>query len=177
MGLAIAKAIMDMHGGQISANSEGSNLGSCFTIQLLLAKVKFEVITQEPLVPTQARSGAKILLVEDHPDTAKILSRLLGSLGYSVKMAHTVTEGLQLATSEKFDLLLSDIGLPDASGYELMNRIRQFQDTPGIAISGFGMESDILKSREAGFVDHVVKPVNVTHLHSIIQRVMNEVAA
>lgn len=174
LGLAISKAIMEMHGGKIWADSEGSNRGSRFTIQLPLAHSTTDAVAGTPEAARSNGDGAKILLVEDHPDTAAVLARLLSTLGYVVKTAHTVGSALQMAAAEKFDLLLSDIGLPDATGYELMQKIREQHGLRGIAISGYGMDSDLDKSRQAGFVDHVVKPVNLPHLQSIIQRVLKK---
>ena len=94
-----------------------------------------------------------------------------------VKTAHSVASGLQLAAAERFDLVVSDIGLPDATGYELMEQVRDRHGIKGIALSGYGMEEDMRKSREAGFVDHVVKPVNVDHLEAVIRRAISGMRA
>ena len=115
--------------------------------------------------------------MEDHPDTANVLARLLSHLGHVVETAHTVQSALRMADAGKFDVPVSDIGLPDATGYELMQQIRQqHSGLVGIAISGYGMESDVARSRDAGFVDHLVKPVNLPSLQSIIQRVVQGAA-
>ena len=173
LGLAIAKAIMDLHGGQIWATSEGCDRGSCFSVQLPLAPARTPAVTELPRDESGNGHGARILLVEDHADTARVLARLLSHLGHVVRTAHTVTTALRLADAEEFDVLVSDIGLPDATGYELMEQIRaHHNDLVGIAISGYGMESDLAKSRDAGFVEHLVKPVNLPTLQSIIQRVV-----
>ncbi len=119
----------------------------------------------------QSPAASRVLLVEDHGDTARVLAKLLKLAGFEVKTAGSVAAALQLAAAEPFDILVSDIGLPDATGYELMAQIRERHGIRGIALSGYGMEDDIRKSREAGFVDHVVKPVNVDHLQAVIQRV------
>jgi len=103
-----------------------------------------------------------------------VLARLLGAAGFAVKTAHNMVSALQLAETEVFDVLISDSGLPDASGYELMQRMRGRRRAKGIALSGHGMEDDIRKSREAGFVEHVTKPVNVEQLILIIDRVAKE---
>jgi CheY-like chemotaxis protein len=112
----------------------------------------------------------RLLVVEDHADTVTLLAKLLGSAGYSVKTASSAAAALELASTENFDLLLSDLGLPDATGYELMNQIKQRYGTKGIAMSGYGMEEDIQKSREAGFGEHLVKPINFPQLLQAIQR-------
>jgi DNA-binding response OmpR family regulator len=115
-----------------------------------------------------------VLLVEDHPDTARVLAKLLNHSGYDVTTAHTVASALQIAAAAPFDLVISDIGLPDATGYELMEQIRDRYGTKGIALSGYGMEEDMRRSRESGFADHVVKPVNLNELEAVIERVVRE---
>jgi two-component system CheB/CheR fusion protein len=112
----------------------------------------------------------KLLVVEDHADTVKMLGRLLGSAGYIVRTAGDAAGALELASKEQFDLLVSDIGLPDATGYELMQQIKQLHGITGIAMSGYGMDEDIRKSQEAGFSDHLVKPISFAQLDQAIQR-------
>jgi CheY-like chemotaxis protein len=112
-----------------------------------------------------------VLLVEDHPDTAYMLARLLRAKRYDVKTAGSVADALELAAAENFDILVSDLGLPDGTGYELMEQIRERYGMRGIALSGFGMEEDQRRSREAGFTQHVVKPINVDQLEQVIRRV------
>jgi DNA-binding response OmpR family regulator len=110
--------------------------------------------------------------VEDHKDTARTLSRLLTLSGFRVVIAGDVESALDIASSQQFDIVVSDIGLPDATGYELMRQIKQLYGTKGIALSGYGMEEDVIKGRECGFVEHVVKPVNVAQLEAVIRRVV-----
>jgi CheY-like chemotaxis protein len=112
----------------------------------------------------------RLLVVEDHADTARMLGRLLGSAGYKVWTASDAAGALELAAREKFDLLVSDIGLPDATGYQLMQQLRSEYGITGIAMSGYGMDEDIRKSQEAGFSDHLVKPISFAQLNESIQR-------
>jgi CheY-like chemotaxis protein len=175
LGLAIAKAVVDMHGGMIRAQSAGPGKGATFTIRLNTAAPRAEH------APTDAHRPAapggehrRILLVEDHPDTARILARLLQQAGYEVRTAGSAAAALHLAATEPFDVVVSDIGLPDASGYELMEQIRDRHGLKGIALSGYGMEEDARRSRSAGFIDHVVKPVDLAQLHAILRRVMTD---
>jgi CheY-like chemotaxis protein len=112
------------------------------------------------------------LLVEDHPDTREVLARLLGAANYAVKTASSVAAALQLAAAEQFDVVVSDLGLPDGTGYDLMKQLRDRHGIKGIALSGYGMDQDQRRSREVGFLDHVVKPVNVSQLVAIIQRIV-----
>jgi CheY-like chemotaxis protein len=111
--------------------------------------------------------------VEDHPDTREVLARLLGAANYAVKTASSVTGALQLAAAERFDLVVSDLGLPDGTGYDLMKQLRDLHGIKGIALSGYGMDQDQRRSREVGFLDHVVKPVNVGQLVTVIQRIFS----
>ena len=99
------------------------------------------------------------------------MTRLLSSLGCHVVAAASVKEALEAARREKFDLLVSDLGLPDGSGIEVMKRVREHQPVKGIALSGFGQDEDVRRSREAGFETHLTKPVNFQTLHAVIQKI------
>jgi CheY-like chemotaxis protein len=125
---------------------------------------------REVLPRSQNDHKLRILLVDDHKDTVRTLNLLLTRLGYAVVSAESVNEALAAANKSHFDLLVSDIGLPDGSGLDLMRRIREKQQIDGIALSGFGMEDDLRKSREAGFVDHLIKPINLDRLQAALRR-------
>ena len=182
LGLAIARTVVEMHGGTIHAASAGKDRGATFTVRLDTIPASDAPVAASPLAPgaTSAESRPqRILLVEDHPDTARTLTRLLESSGYAVRTAHTAADALDLAAEHPFDLIISDIGLPDQTGYELMQQMRtrhaaQGVPVKGIALSGYGMEDDLRKSRDAGFLDHVVKPVDLSHLESVISRVLRD---
>ena len=119
----------------------------------------------------QAMSAVKkrrILVVDDHGDTLRSMKLLLRRLGYEVLAAETMGDALRIAEEEEFDILLSDIGLPDGSGLELLKRIRLRRDIPALALSGFGMDEDIERSRDAGFADHLTKPVSIDRLQAAI---------
>ena len=114
-----------------------------------------------------------MLLVDDHEDTLLGMQRLLHRRGYKVVVAHSVAEGLEKAKSEeRFDLLISDLGLPDGSGCDLMSALRADGGPPGIALSGYGMESDISKTKEAGFAEHLIKPVAIDRLEEAMRRLL-----
>ncbi len=122
---------------------------------------------------TGSRRGIlQILLVEDHVDTAQLLRRLLKSLGYDVQTAGTVAEALSATESRTFDLVISDLGLPDGTGYDLIRRIGARRPTKAIALSGYGMEEDVQLGREAGFAAHLTKPVNFEQLEFCIADLM-----
>lgn len=111
-----------------------------------------------------------ILLVDDHEDTNRAMKRLLERFGYSVETATSVTSALAVSTQREFDVLISDIGLPDGSGCDLMRELLAKRNIKGVALSGFGMDDDIRASREAGFVEHLTKPVNVMALKDLLDR-------
>lgn len=115
-----------------------------------------------------------ILLVEDHVDTAAAMGRLLNRIGYGVKTATTVAAALDVAERENFDLIISDIGLPDGTGLDLMRQLLQRKPIKGIVLSGYGMEDDLRASQEAGFVEHLIKPVNFDQLQQAIRRAVGE---
>ena len=109
-----------------------------------------------------------ILVVEDHEDTLRSMKLLLRRLGYEVLAAENMTDALRLAEEQHFDILLSDIGLPDGSGLELLKRIRKVRNVPALALSGFGMDEDVDRSCEAGFAVHLTKPVSIDRLQAAI---------
>lgn len=123
--------------------------------------------------PAQSHQAAgqqrrTILVVDDHRDTLRSMKLLLTRLGYQVLAAENMTDALRIADEEEFDILLSDIGLPDGSGLELVKRIRETRNVPALALSGFGMDEDLQRSRDAGFSDHLTKPVSLDRLQSAI---------
>ena len=93
---------------------------------------------------------------------------LLTRLGYQVLTAENMTDALRIAEEEEFEMLLSDIGLPDGSGLELVKRLRETRNVPALALSGFGMDEDVQRSRDAGFFDHLTKPVSLDRLQTAI---------
>ena len=174
LGLAICKAIMDIHGGAIRAHSDGPGTGATFTIELPVAfTIEQEVVAAQPLGYHGAAGHLRVLLVEDHPDTREVLAKLLDTANYAVKTASSVAAALQLAAAERFDVVVSDLGLPDGTGYDLMKQLRDRHGIKGIALSGYGMDQDQRRSKEVGFLDHVVKPVNVSQLVAVIQRIVS----
>jgi signal transduction histidine kinase len=172
LGLAVAKALMDAHGGRITAESAGRGLGATFTVELETVEESAAQPERAAASVSQPVAGAakvRILLAEDHDDTRHAVTRLLQRWGYEVEAARSVTEALEKARGAKFDLLVSDLGLPDGSGTELMQQVQQIQPIRGIAISGFGMEEDLRRSHEAGFAEHLTKPVAAQKLRAALE--------
>jgi signal transduction histidine kinase/CheY-like chemotaxis protein len=169
LGLAISKNIVDAHHGQIVAASAGRNRGATFTLDLPLTTVVPRPASTN-LAPAAAPPviGFRILLVDDHPDTLAVLQRMLARRGHQIFSASSAASALELASREPFDLLISDIGLPDRSGLDLMTELRRGRDICGIALSGYGAEADIERSRAAGFYGHLTKPVEIPALERLI---------
>lgn len=135
--------------------------------------------THETAAPLRANSpsGAgdpaplRVLLVEDHSDTGTVMARLLRRSGHTVVHAESMAGAVKAWEAEHYDLLISDLGLPDGNGLDLMRRIRdRHPGVPGICMSGFGMDSDVEASRAAGFNEHLIKPVDMQQLHAAIRR-------
>jgi signal transduction histidine kinase len=172
LGLTISKSLAQAHGASLIAKSEGLNRGATFLLTMKTAQLE---MTEQPRVaePQPAPVGLRILLVDDHPDTCAALERLLKLRGHTVAPAHNMRSALEKAgAGDSFDLLISDVGLPDGNGMDLLRVLRTRHPIRGIAISGFGMDADIAKSMEAGFAEHLVKPVKLERLEAAIARVM-----
>ena len=169
LGLSISKAIMDLHGGSIRAESPGPGRGSTFTIQLATVLPFPNAQATPPPPQSETRSNPlRLLVVEDNESTMTVLSRLLQRRGHEVHSAKTVNEALSLASTNTFDLVISDIGLPDGNGIDLMQQLTREHGLRGIALSGYGMPEDLAKTEEAGFLAHLVKPINFDQLHNVL---------
>ena len=163
LGLTIAKGLVEMHGGSISAHSEGRGKGSTFRIRLPLASAR-PIREPPPAAPAPLRP-LRMLLVEDHGDTASALQWLLRARGHQVESAGALATAKRALDRGRFDILLSDLALPDGSGHDLMRwLVAQGRLMPAIAVSGYGQESDIAESRSAGFAAHLTKPVLIDQL-------------
>ena len=171
LGLSIAKNVVELHHGSLTAFSEGRNKGARFVVELdTLGEVSppSPVSTAEP--PQHKDGQLRILLVEDHLDTLNILSRLLQKWGYVVVTADSVAKALDLTAAQPFDILISDIGLPDGNGLDIMRKTKGRHRLRGIALSGFGTDDDLRQSRAAGFEEHLTKPVGVETLRAAVER-------
>jgi two-component system CheB/CheR fusion protein len=175
LGLAISKALVEMHGGKIDAHSEGRDRGATFRVRLpLTAPACQSEVRTRAASPQRAVRPLRILLVEDHGVTAKMMRSVLTEAGHTVEAAGDVATGLALASHADFDLLLSDLGLPDGTGHDLLRQLRaQGHTFPAIALSGYGQEEDIRRSREAGFAVHQTKPASREAVIQAIAAVMS----
>src|SRR5688572_5028376 len=171
LGLAISKTLVEAHNGRITAHSAGEGRGATFSVEL---------DTVEILAPQEANGDSsdsgrpaalRILLVEDHADTAKVMQMLLRNAGHEVEIAASVESATKLLEEHDHDLLITDIGLPDGTGHDLMKLAAARYKLRGIALSGYGAESDIQQSSQAGFAAHLTKPVPMLTLTQAIERV------
>jgi PAS domain S-box-containing protein len=169
LGLAIAKRLIDLHGGAITVKSPGRNHGATFRVTLEttrdpMSNASLIQIPQKPLKPL------RILLVEDHGDTRRTLSRLLTHFGHDISVAENTQSAKQIVDTKELDVVLSDIGLPDGSGYDVITHAKQKQSVKGVALTGFGMDEDLKRSKEAGFDFHLTKPVDFAELRTVLSQ-------
>jgi len=172
LGLAISRMIVELHAGEITATSLGRDRGATFAIELpkLAANRETDVAARggpgEAPIAVRDDPGSRghVLLIEDHAPTRGALEKMLERRRYRVAAAGSVAEAKALAEAGGIDFVISDIGLPDGTGYELMAGLRDRYGLKGIALTGYGMEADIAHSQDAGFVIHLIKPVRVQAL-------------
>jgi PAS domain S-box-containing protein len=165
LGLAITQGLVRAHRGSVEVTSDGPGQGATFTVRLPLEATP--AIGIAPDVPTQPAASAAapavghVLLIEDHPDTLETMRWLLTNDGWRVSVAMTAREARAAVAREPFDLIISDLGLPDADGLELMPQLQAQRQVPAIALTGFGSEVDQKKTLAAGFALHLTKPVDL----------------
>jgi signal transduction histidine kinase/CheY-like chemotaxis protein len=179
LGLAISKAMVDAHNGKIRVESPGKDKGSTFAITLKTVAEpvgKMDGADGGRTAPVRKKrgksAGRRVLVVDDHQDTCLGMKMMLERRGYQITLAHSAEQALEKAEKESFDLLISDIGLPDRSGYDLMRELGTNKGLRGIALSGFGTEHDVSKARQAGFSEHLTKPINFDRLEEAIQSLL-----
>jgi CheY-like chemotaxis protein len=162
IGLSVVRQLVEMHRGQITARSPGPGKGSTFEIRVPLVSAP----EQAQPVPAPAPGRAKrVLIVDDNQDAADTLSMLLQIQGHEVQTAYGAEMALKTAASYPADFVLLDIGLPIMNGYEVARRLRSSGTSAHlVALTGYGQPEDVQRAREAGFDDHMVKPVDFDRL-------------
>jgi PAS domain S-box-containing protein len=172
IGLNLARRLVELHDGELIAKSEGLGKGSNFQITLPLAPVQEESVSAEELAPESNKRGTvRALLVDDNVDAATSLSLLLQLAGHDVCVAHDGPEALKLASDFKPDIVLLDIGLPGMGGYEVARRLRRMPELGRpvlVAVTGWGAPEDRLRSKEAGFDEHLTKPADISTIELIL---------
>jgi signal transduction histidine kinase len=177
LGLAIARRLVELHGGTIKATSAGRDLGATFTIELPFES-RAAPASSAPAVQRGAGpvfpGAISVLLVDDHEATLRALEQILKRRGYQVTTATRVSDAKDLAKEQSFDVLVSDVGIPGESGLELMTYLAKYYRMKGIALTGYGTEQDVHRSKEAGFAIHLTKPVSSASLTAAITALCEE---
>jgi PAS domain S-box-containing protein len=173
VGLALVKALVELHGGVVTCSSEGPGHGSRFTVRLPLDQ-------DTPPAPETSRGkhangfSIRVLVIEDYADAAESLAMLLEMLGHKVETASTGRAGIEAARGFSPELVLCDLGLPDMDGYAVARRLRE-DPLLGraflVALSGYGNENDKVRAQEAGFDRHVCKPIDLDELRQLIAEI------
>jgi CheY-like chemotaxis protein len=173
IGLTVARKLAEMHGGHLTADSEGLGKGSVFTLRLPISqKVPLTNGHATQAATTTSQAPKKVLVVDDNRDTALSCARLLKNMGHEVETAFDGMGALETARSFKPEAILLDIGLPKMNGFEVAKTLRDegFTNEVIVAVSGYGQPEDRERSRQAGFDDHLVKPVHQDALVSVLQQ-------
>ncbi|MEJ5988811.1 response regulator [Ramlibacter sp. PS3R-8] len=172
LGLAIAQGLMHQHGGGIRAESDGRGHGATFTITLPLANAG-SVASPAPRAESSlvAAARTRLLLVEDNEDAAMVLALCLQEYGYIVHHVSTCADALATARASSFDAVLTDLGLPDGSGIDVGKALSR--ELPVVALSGYGSEQDLVRSAQAGFAAHLVKPADPAQVHATLTEVLS----
>ncbi len=172
LGLAIARAVVELHRGAIHAESPGPGQGATFTVELpgeINSRVGAATRGHDSDDAPERDTPFRLLLVEDHEPTLQVLTRLLVRAGHQVLTARSLAEAHATAAKETVNLVISDLGLPDGTGIELMHHLRATYGLRGIALTGYGASDDLRRSEDAGFVAHLVKPVNIHELRRVLR--------
>jgi signal transduction histidine kinase len=172
LGLAISRSIMSAHGGTITARSGGNGQGTVFHLTFPQFRPQAAVPAAAAEAPQKSFRGKTILVVEDHDDTRRVLSRALRRKGFGVTAAASVETACEQYSHHRADLVICDIGLPDGTGWDVMKRLRQEGPVRAIAVSGYGMDQDVQKSHDAGFLAHITKPVDFPKLENVIEQIL-----
>jgi PAS domain S-box-containing protein len=170
IGLALVKSIVELHAGRVWAESGGPGRGSRFTVELPMPAAPG--LGPEHDNSRSSPAPIKILLVEDNTDTRTLLAETFTEFSYQVVSAESAEAALDLLARERVDVILADIGLPGMDGYEFLRRARRLPipaEIPAFALTGYGQESDVRKSREAGYAEHFVKPIDVEAIDQCIR--------
>jgi signal transduction histidine kinase/CheY-like chemotaxis protein len=182
LGLAIVRQLVELHGGAVTAHSDGVGRGASFRVCLPAAAVPADEALAQPLPADQALAdrraqlvGLKVLVVDDDADTRHLVKDLLSEYGAEVALAASADEALHALRAERPDVLVSDIGMPDVDGFELVQRVRSLPDpqlatVPALALSAFARERDALRARQVGFDGFVPKPLDALALLREIAR-------
>jgi PAS domain S-box-containing protein len=179
LGLALVKSFLDAHNGTIEVASDGPGLGTRFTVQLPVQKISVAPATQDEAAPPMgtAPALAHLLIVEDQPDTLEMMKTAMEAAGYRTTSCASADSALAAAATNDFDLIISDISMPEMDGHELIQRLRlnpRLRHTPAIAVSGYAGKKDAEAAIAAGFDVHLAKPLDPAALDTIVKKLLNQ---
>ena len=181
LGLAIVRNLTELHDGSILVESPGKDRGATFSVEIPLESDSAEILSNLPLdnpVPTKQLQGIRILAVDDEPDSLTLLAFILEQQGAKVKIVTSASKAIEALSESAFELLISDIGMPEVNGYELMRQIRALEsplaNIKAIALSAYVADFDRQQAKEAGFQQHIAKPFNVNALVATVSKLVNQ---
>jgi PAS domain S-box-containing protein len=173
IGLALVKQLAELHGGRVSAESDGVGSGARFSVWIPLYKAGVSGLESEKTGATGALDNKFILVVDDSPETTEMLGKLLHLEGAFVELARSGEEALEIAVRKNFDLVISDISMPEMDGYQLLQKLRELPSmakVPAVALTGYGRGADVDRARDEGFAEHLTKPLDLDQLLQIVKR-------
>lgn len=176
LGLAIARKLAELHGGQVRAESEGIGKGACFTFVLPCADSNLDVEQKEEGEITFRYTHKLVLIIDDSTDTLEMLDLMFTQAGCRVATADSAQAAMRLAKVEAPGIIISDIGVPDVDGFELLARLRSLpglEKVPAIAVSGYASKEDVARAYDAGFLAHLAKPIDFDKLFKVIQDIVS----
>jgi len=179
IGLALVKQLADLHGGSVRAESDGLGSGARFIVCIPLHKLAIPDEVQKK-ISTGTLNKKLILVVDDSRETTEMLSKLLEMEGAHIETARSGQEALKLAEGRRFDLLISDISMPEMDGYELLRRLRTLRSmahVPALALTGHGRLSDVDRARKEGFAEHFTKPLDLEKLLRTVRELTDDGSA
>ena len=174
IGLAVVQQLVELHGGSVSAYSAGTGKGARFTIRLPRSANSKSHPSPAQALGIGSLEGMSVLVVDDSEDTTEMVRHLLEIGGASVCAATSGFEALRLAGEKEFDVVLSDISMPEMDGFEFLSRLRQIpgkQDMPAVALTGFGRPEDVQRANDQGFFAHLTKPFDIQRLGTLLQQI------
>jgi two-component system CheB/CheR fusion protein len=177
IGLALVKQLAQLHGGRVAAESEGIGQGASFSVWIPLEKEGEAALRTESTGATGALRRKFILVVDDSPETTEMLGKLLELEGAFVESARSGAEALEIAQRKRFDLVVSDISMPEMDGYELLRSLRELPEmdkVPAVALTGYGRNIDVDRAKQEGFAEHLTKPLDIDKLLKIVRELTDE---
>lgn len=173
IGLALVKQLAELHRGEVRVDSKGIGQGTTFTVTVPLYETEHGVAMPSAVTSPELLKGKSILIVDDSRDTIDMLTKLLTLEGARVESAGSGKEALQIAGERSFDLIISDISMPEMDGYQLLKQIRGLANggsLPALALTGYGRSHDIRRAQAEGFADHLTKPIDINRFLRTVQR-------